>query len=304
MPEIFIMNGPEKGRSLSFEKGMVVLGRDPENALQIRDKSVSRKHLRIEKKSEKYFIEDMGSRNGTFVDGVKLEPGEKYEVKEGALVGVGKIFIAIGKVSHDETLAALNSIDLFKEEKLREEAVMDRPLTAKKNMELIHRVSEVLMQPLNISDLLEKALICIMDLLRRVDRGVVILLDRESGDLGEIISVPKSEKEGQPIPYSRSIVDRVLRGGEPISMVDTQTEEENNLSESIQRMEIRSVMCVPLKSKSVILGVIYVDSLRRPNGFRKEDLDLLVSVSNPVVLAIENSLINRTQKVALSSARV
>ena len=91
-------------------------------------------------------------------------------------------------------------------------------------------------------------------------------------------------------------MDRVLREGDPISIVDTGSEEEANLSDSILSMQIRSVMCVPLKSGSAVIGAIYVDSLSKPHGFRKEDLDLMVALSNPAALAIQKSLINTTQK--------
>jgi adenylate cyclase len=120
-------------------------------------------------------------------------------------------------------------------------------------------------------------------------------VDSEEREISEVISMPKSTKEAEPKLFSRTIVDRVLREGKPISMVDTGSEEMINLSESIYSMEIRSVMCVPLKSKSAIMGVIYVDSLKHPHGFRKEDLDLLIALSNPAALAIENALIHRTK---------
>jgi hypothetical protein len=296
MPQIFVMNGPEKGRTIRFDEDMALLGRAPENHIQMRDKSVSRRHLKIERRGDRFFITDMRSRNGTFIDGVRINPETEYEVKEGMPIAVGKTFMSIGKSYPNELLAVLDSIDLFKE--LDEEGgiVRDRPLSAEKNMELIYKVSNALIQYQNVKDLLEKMLTYIMELFKRVDRGVVILVDSEKGEISEVISMPKSTEEGEPKVFSRTIVDRVLREGKPISMLDTGSEREINLSESIHSMEIRSVMCVPLKSKSALMGVIYVDSLKRPHGFRKEDLELLTALSNPVALAIENSLIHRTQK--------
>jgi len=296
MPQIFIMNGPEKGRSIPFEADTVVLGRAPENDIQMNDKSVSRRHLKIDRRGDLYFITDIRSRNGTYIGGMRIEPETEYEVKEGVPIAVGKIFMSIGKSCPDGMLAVLNSVDLFKELDEHGGTVVDRPLTARKNMELIHKVSSVLIQSMDIKELLEKMMTCIMELLQRVDRGAVILVDKRTRDISEVISVLKSTKERASKPFSRTIVDRVLREGKPISMVDTGSEEKINLSESIQSMEIRSVMCVPLKSSSEIMGVIYLDSLRKPYGFRKEDLDLLVALSSPAALAIQNSLIHGTQK--------
>jgi pSer/pThr/pTyr-binding forkhead associated (FHA) protein len=296
MPQVFIMNGPEKGRSIPFEASTVSLGRGTENTIQVRDKSISRKHLRIEMRGEKCFITDMGSKNGTFIDGIRMKPETEYEVQEGMPIAVGKTFMSIGKPYPKEVLAVLDSIDLFKELDEAGEVVKDRPLTARRNMELIYKVSNLLVQSQDVKELLEKVLTYIMEVLQRIDRGVAILSERESRKISEVISIPKSNKEGETKPFSTSIVDRVLREGNPISMVDTGSEEESNLSESIHSMEIRSVMCVPLKSKSGLMGAIYVDSLKKPHGFRKEDLDLLVALSSPAALAIENALVNSTQQ--------
>jgi hypothetical protein len=295
MAEIFIVSGPEKGRSIPFEADTVVLGRAPENDIQVRDKSISRRHLRIERKGGRYFIRDLGSKNGTFIDGARIVPETEYEVTEGRPFALGRTFMSIGKSCENEMLAVLDSVDLSKV--LDEEGALakDRPLTAKKNMELIHKVSHALMQSVDVKDVFEKVLTYIMELLQRVDRGVVILVDRQTQEIAEVISILKSSKECSK-PFSRTIVDRVLREGEPISIVDTGSEEEVNLSESILSMQIRSVMCVPLKSGSAVIGAIYVDSLSKPHGFRKEDLDLMVALSNPAALAIQKSLINTTQK--------
>ena len=300
MPQILVLNGSEKGRSIPFDKSTVSLGRGPENTIQMKDGSISRRHLKIEMRGERCFVTDMGSKNGTFMDGIRLKPEKEYELKGGVPIAVGRTFLSIGKPYPEEMLALLDSIDVFKELDEEGEMVRDRPMTAKKNLDLIFKVSNLLIQPQDIKELLEKILTYIMELLQRIDRGVVILADRKTRNVSEVISIPKSEERAESKPFSRSIVDRVLREGKPISMVDTGSEEEENLSESIHSMDIRSVMCVPLRSKSGLLGAIYVDSLKKPHGFRKEDLDLLVALSSPAALAIENSLIRRIQKVSVS----
>ena len=295
MAEIFIMSGSEKGRSIPLERNEVVLGRAPENDIQMKDRSISRRHLRIERRGGQYFVTDMGSKNGTFIDGKRIEPGKEYEVAEGVPFALGKSFLSIGKSCGNEMLAVLDSIDLSKVVNEEGALAKDRPLTAKKNMELIHKVSHALMQSMNVKEIFEQVLTHIMELLQRVDRGVVILVDRQTKEISEVISILKASKE-YPKPFSRTIVDRVLKDGNPISIVDTGSEGKESLSESMLDMEIRSVMCVPLKSGSAVIGAIYVDSLKKPHGFRKEDLDLLVALSNPAALAIQKSLNPPAQK--------
>jgi pSer/pThr/pTyr-binding forkhead associated (FHA) protein len=292
MPKIYIMNGPEKGRSFEVDEEAIFIGRAPDNEIHINDKSVSRKHLKIVKRAEKYYVTDLGSRNGTFIDGMRISGGKEYEVKEGMPIAAGKTFLSVGKAYPDDVLAVLNSIDLFKElDEGGKSEVKDRPSTAKKNMDLIYKVSNVLMQSLNMKEVMERILHYILELLKRIDRGVIILIDPEGGQPSEVISITKSNKDDCKAAYSRTVVDRVIKERSPVSMLDTLEEKEINLSESIRVGGIRSIMCVPLISRSKVMGVIYVDSVNKPHGFRKEDLELLTALSSPAAVAIENSLL-------------
>jgi GAF domain-containing protein len=166
-------------------------------------------------------------------------------------------------------------------------------MTPQKNMELIYKASSLLMQSLsmddNINEIFEKIINYILDLLKRVDRGVFILVDGDTGEISGLIPILKTSTGDTLKVYSRTIVDRVLQEGKAVTMLDTHTEDEADLSESMRLMKIRSVMCVPLISRSKIRGVIYVDSVSRPHGFRREDLSLLTALSIPAALAIENA---------------
>lgn len=301
MPKIYIMNGPDKGRSFEVDEDAVFIGRAPDNEIPVKDKSVSRKHLKIIKRAERYYVTDLGSKNGTFIDGKRVTSGKEYEVREGIPIAVGKTFLSVGKAYPDDVLAVLDSIDLFKE--LDEEGgneVKDRPLTSKKNMDLVYKVSNVLMQSLNMKEVMERILHYILELLKRIDRGVVILIDQESGEPSDVISIVKASKDDCKAAYSRTIVERVIKERSPVSMLDTLEEKEINLSESIRVSGIRSIMCVPLISRAKVMGVIYVDSVNKPHGFRKEDLDLLTALSSPAAVAIENSMLYAKYRTGMS----
>jgi len=301
MPKIYIMNGPDKGRSFEVDEEAISIGRAPDNKIQVRDKSVSRKHLKIVKRGDKYYLTDLGSKNGTFIDGMRIAGGKEYEVREGMPIAAGKTFLSVGKAYPDEVLAVLDTIDLFKE--LDEEGkneVRDRPMTAKQNMDLIYKVSNVLMQSFNMKEVMERILQYILELLKRIDRGVIILIDQETGQTSEVISIIKSTKDSTHAAYSRTIVERVIKERKPVSMLDTLEEKEINLSESIRVSGIRSIMCVPLISRSQLMGVIYVDSVNKPHGFRKEDLGLLTALSSPAAVAIENSLLYSKYREGMS----
>jgi hypothetical protein len=299
MPKLYIMKGADKVQSLEIRADTIHIGRASENHIQIDDGSVSRKHLIIRWKGNKCFITDLKSRNGTTVNGKRIPSGHEIEVKEGIPIGIGKTVISLGSVCADDKLDAIHATGFPKGfGDHGESSPQDRPMTPQKNMELIYKASNALMESINVNEdiheILKRILNYLLDLLQRVDRGVFILIDSETKEISELIPILKKSNGAGIRSYSRTIVDRVMREGKAVVMLDTFSEDKVDLSESMEIMKVRSVMCVPLISRSQVKGAIYVDSLNRPYGFRKEDLSLLTALSVPAAFAIENASLHST----------
>jgi pSer/pThr/pTyr-binding forkhead associated (FHA) protein len=293
MVKLYILGGPEKGKSFDLDSDLMIIGRGSECHIRVKDKSVSRQHLEILRKGNKYFITDLKSKNGTYVNDEQIKPGKQFEIEQGPIVAIGKTLFCVGEAylaDDDDLTTVLDSVDLAKEiSQSGTVFVQDRPLTPQKNIELLYKVSHILKQSVNINEILENILQDLLDLLKRIDRGVFILVDGKTGELSDPIALIKKESHEPSKSFSRTIVGRVVKGGKPVIMLDTLNEEEADLSASMHSMKVRSVMCVPLISRSQIRGVIYVDSVDEPYGFRREDLSLLSALSAPAAIAIENA---------------
>jgi adenylate cyclase len=293
MAKLYILVGPEKGKSFALESDLVTIGRGSESNIRVTDKSVSRRHLEIIRKGDRYFVKDLKSKNGTYVNEEQIEPGKPFEIGQGHPIAVGKTLFCISEayLGEDEDLiTVLDSVDLAKE--MSESGtvfVQDRPMTPQSNIELLYKVSHILKQSLNINEILENILRDLLVLLKRIDRGVFILVDKKTGELSDPISHLKKVNGDSSRSFSRSIVNRVVKRGRPVVMLDTLNEDEADLSASMHSMQVRSVMCVPLISRSQLRGVIYVDSVNKPYGFRRDDLSLLSALSVPTAIAIENA---------------
>ena len=150
---------------------------------------------------------------------------------------------------------------------------------------------EVEIEKDSIKELLGEVIDQIFNVLEAIDRGAILLINKETGRLKEVVSKTRMEdKEGlfSKINYSRTILSRTIRKGEPVMMSDTSRVDKVELSDSMEVMNVRSVMCVPLKYKEEVQGVIYVDSIRSPEGFRKDDLQFLAGLGNTAAIATEN----------------
>ncbi|MDY7037189.1 MAG: PAS domain S-box protein, partial [Thermodesulfobacteriota bacterium] len=292
MIRLYITNGPMKGQPFDLKGDTTYIGRGPNNDIQINNRSISRKHAKIIRKDDGFFIEDLGSHNGTLVYGELIKPGVQVEVAEGIPVAVGNTFIALSKEAPADGMVTQYLINLSGEKGKTWKNLLykDRRHTNRKNLELIYEVSNALMQSLDIDEICDKIMDSLFHALSRIDSGVILLINKDTGEFEEIKAKSKNNQKSAEVKYSRTIVNRVIREGKSIMMSDTSSEHYDELSESIEMMKIKSIMCVPLISKSEILGVIYAHSVNVPHGFRKDDLFLFTGLSSPAALAIENAL--------------
>jgi len=289
MTTLYIIDGHDKRQSLEFSGDSLLVGRSADIDLRVKDRFVSRKHLRISRKGERIFIKDLNSRNGTFVNGEPIHPGIEVELPEGVPVVIGMSVLCFGEGCTEEIQDVLGSIDVSDLEIEEPEGVSeDRPMTAQRNMELMMRVSDLLTQSTNIRSTLKEILDCVFDLLVRIDRAAIILLDPEGEKIKEMIYRMKEGVEDQR--FSTEVLEHVMQFKEAFMISDADAEEGEDVPDTLKLLNIKSVMCVPLMSRNKLRGVLYVDSIRKPYGFRGEDLHLLSALSSPVAMAIENAL--------------
>jgi diguanylate cyclase (GGDEF)-like protein len=300
MIKIFIAQGPEKGRSFLIKSDVAQIGRGSANELALDEDSVSRKHARITKKNDQYFIEDLHSSNGTWISGHAIKSGEKVPVQEGVPIAVGNVLVSLGKECHPDGLPTRYSVGIEppSEAGRKKASVIDRRAKQKKELELIYDICIGLMGSLDLSEICEKVLDSIFGLLKRIDSGFVFVLEPESGKLKKMASRSRNGTGGEAPKHSRTVVRRVIKEGRAVMMPDTEKEDKANLSDSMEEIGVKSVICVPLVSHLGTKGALYLQSLNVPHGFRKNDLFFLTGLSTPMSLAIENAILYSKSKRA------
>ena len=111
MDKLYVVRGKYEHLSLGLKDQRTYVGRSPENDIQIQDNYVSRKHLELYKKGGKYFIRDLNSSNGTFVNGKKIGSKVERRVKEGNTIVIGMTLICLGESCSDRVLSFLDSVE-------------------------------------------------------------------------------------------------------------------------------------------------------------------------------------------------
>jgi signal transduction histidine kinase/pSer/pThr/pTyr-binding forkhead associated (FHA) protein len=295
LKRIHVIDGPVAGAAFDVADGVTSVGRSSDNDICIPDIGVSRHHAKLLKKNGKVFVVDLGSRHGVFVNGRKIARRREVEIHEESTVRVGNTVLSFRRRSSG--VKAVQQPPMFRSVKHTDKTselstAMQSSRNYTRSLELLLKVSNIFSQSLNIDELLGEVIDQIFIVLERIDRGAVLLLDKDKGSLQEVASKTRMEdREGlfSKINYSRTIVNRTLEQAKPVMMSDTSRVDKDSLSNSIEQMNIMSVMCVPLVHRGEVGGVIYVDSIGLPEGFRKDDLQLLTSLSNTAAVALENA---------------
>jgi PAS domain S-box-containing protein len=148
-------------------------------------------------------------------------------------------------------------------------------------------------QVVNSSLELDEALRIVMDNIVRLtksERGFLMLRD-EKGEMvirigrnWEMESINSTEMN-----VSRTVVQRVIETGEAILTTNAQEDQRFVGKESIVAFNLRSILCVPLKVKNELIGVIYADNRIRTGIFAETERDLLAAFANQAAVAIENA---------------
>ena len=279
-----------------------VLGRDRQDALAsdkyicIPEQTVSRRHARIRRRGAGYFVEDLHSRNGTFVGGERLAPGAWHALRDGeelALASAQLVFHSLMLPERGEaTTLITRSVDAT-----RFAPVVDAANAARTDLEkTVHRlhamaqVSIALGAVTDQATLTEKIMNFIFDLFPLAERAFIMLCD-SPGDTPRPVAARRrggAVEDPAQVRISRTIVDQVLVKKRAILSVDTLADRHYAQHESIVAQAILSVMCVPLILGEDVLGLIQVDTSSDPHAFQEADLEILSGVCAETAVALKN----------------
>ena len=116
MLKIYLLGDSQTDLSYEFNTEEIYVGRSSENDVQIKDRTVSRRHLKIINRLGRFYIKDLKSNNGTFVNGKRIRPEYELEVKQGIPIIVGLNVICLGKGCQDFVHPVQKFIDSYKTE--------------------------------------------------------------------------------------------------------------------------------------------------------------------------------------------
>jgi PAS domain S-box-containing protein len=159
-------------------------------------------------------------------------------------------------------------------------------------------------QAVNSSLELEEVLQLVMDTIVRLtgsERGFLMLRDSQGQMVTHVARNWEQESINQnEFAISRTIIQRVIDSGEPVLTTNAQEDPRFGGQESVVAYNLRSILCVPLKARAELIGVIYADNRIRSGIFKEADKDLLTIFANQAAIAIENARLFASVRLTLA----
>lgn len=289
-----MLRGPRAGQRVPIVRDQIVLGRHASCDIVLPSTTVSRRHARILRRGEQYFLEDLGSLNGTYVNGrrvvgtVQLEPEDRIEIHEITLLfrrctappeSLATAATTAWQSSSMAGLGPLRRSKILHTAEVRVDAPFEAHPKAKLRAisELLRRLEGVLEVEPVVAAVLEGA----FEVFPQTQRGYLLLPDAQSGELA-IRGARHRAGESSPTygPVSLGLVEHVCQQRQAVLSVDEELELPGGEESCVLDTGRRWTLCAPLLDSSRrALGVLYVETHHPQQRFREEDLEVLVHVA-------------------------
>jgi adenylate cyclase len=281
------------------------LGRHPSNTLRLVDREVSKEHALIERVGPDFVLKDLGSSNGTFVNGRRVQ---ELKLRDGDTISLGTsklifhagepppapapstapgVTVVANAVSVPAVLAQMDQVpqNFRPADQISDAEALRRDYEKLRIAYEFHR--QVSLEG-NQEDLFEQILKVSFELLN-ADNGVILTVDPKDHSFVPVLVRHRSATVHQNLMLSETMLRRVVETRKAVLTADAIIDERFSASESIVAQGIRSAMAVPLLVKGSIRAVLFLDSRQHIAAFSEKDLAILSGIAAQAGIALENA---------------
>ncbi|MFT5523899.1 MAG: sigma-B regulation protein RsbU (phosphoserine phosphatase) [Pirellulaceae bacterium] len=308
MAELKIVHGPEEGTEFELDRTEYVLGRHPDCPLAEMfgdDALVSRRHAKITAIDDQFFVEDTGSRNGTFVNGKRLKRKTRLIHEDHIFIG-GREFIFINpaatvwdRIRNSPSAMEEVPIEFAADSRIVSSIRLKSPSgscdlddnSPERKLDAILQLLSKMGHTLDRSQILEDLLDGLFQVFPKADRGFVGIKPAEDDEVTPVASRFRHADSLRQLSLSRTIISYVMENREAVLSTNAAQDARFEDSASVKRKAIRSMMCSPLIDASDrVLGVVQLDT-SGSSVFEQHDLEIMSSIAPQVAMALSYSML-------------
>ncbi len=317
MAELIVKYPDRAAEHFPISRLRVTIGRSARNDLCIPDPFASRVHAEVRNEGDEYFLQDLGSANGTLYNGsvvetpITLTRGGRIQIGETEIIfndsafplSSGATMITDNSSSIPEATLALSSADrttsgLFEAiEGARtqsEETAAHRPARQSDLLALISKVGVALLASVTLNETLEQVVSLVFESVP-ADRCMVMMRDEKNPEL-KVAVARLRDRVGEvgEIRISRSVIDEVVTNGKSVLTSDAQADP-RFAGGTVMLQGVRSVLAVPLGVGANVFGIVYADSPLAEGRFTEDHLKVLTTLASVAAIRVENARLTEEQ---------
>lgn len=300
MPHLIIKNSDFQNEKFFLTRLRTTIGRSARSDICIPDAFASRLHAEIRKEGDAYWLQDLGSANGTryngtvvsmplpLISGGEIQIGETVITFEDERLRQSKNATLIA--DHTEALDPSKTIALAPKTNPTAEFLDSQFTTRNELLGLISKVGIALLSSSGLDETLNQVASLVFEAVP-AERCVIMLRD-ESLEGGMKISVARlrgKDETLEEVRISRTVMEEVLHNGKSVLTADAQ-HDPRYASQTIALQGIRSVLAVPLSvNENEVFGLVYADSPTTEATFSEEHLNILTTLASVASIRVENA---------------
>ena len=286
------LNG--ENRQWLLERSPVRLGRASGNAIQVLDGTVSKEHCELTLSGERWTIRDLGSRNGTRVNG--RDAISALPIAAGDRVEVGHVLLTVSDGVRDDTTRFTTSEHVGSSLKLKVADVLQKPAGGPSDtgrvLHVLAEAGQLLVVPRPLDETCQ-AILGLVESALPTSRLVILLRDVNAaagalGDLRQVAARYRGGRADEPLALSQTILKTVLSENASVITADAANDPRFLSQKSIIVHAIHSAMAVPLFDNERVLGILYADSSDPLVNYGQRELELLTLLGNMAAVKITN----------------
>lgn len=316
MARLIVIRGVDEGKRFELAAPVVTIGRHSANAVALHDTQVSRRHLEVRAVPAGYELVDLGSGNGTLLNG---RPVGTALLRSGDTISIGQtvLMFSAGREADtgneltervrlqarpDQDLAAAIvrtiAADAGSQILAKPAASTDWVRTRLANLAALYETAEAVSHILDVNQLLET----VMDLVFKsvsADHGCFVLRDDDGRLVPRAVRYREGANRQEELAVSRTVVEHVLREKQGVLVSDVFADDRFRGVESLHKHNIREAICVPMKGRREVVGVLFLDTqstLKQAvsrgldeGKFTADHLNLASAIAHQAAIAVEES---------------
>jgi len=308
MPKLTILRGPDAEREIRFARTSVI-GRGALVEIPLDDPTISRRHAMLTWEQEECFLSDLGSGNGTYVNGEKI--CEPTRLRDGDIIELGSTAAEFDTARPSQTKTrGQTSVHIVDSEPEDSHIVMamdagqngadhfdaaegqDLLRVMSRRIRFFNELSKVASETFDEETLLSFVIDHVFDAIPQAERAIIALWDGKQDELFTRAARTRSD-EDTSIAVSRTLLREVMNRREGLLLVESSTGDDYARSKSMHSIGIRSAICAPVIAHDEFLGVIQVDCTYQGATFDKSDLALLLGIAALVGMFLSYSTLHQ-----------